>query len=177
MLKKITLIFEEHVPRDISQLKIYFDTINHNYRRKFYCCECGKFMQCRCFEYLAHAMIQAEEGMICDECGFNEVRCDMTIYDCLELLTPDQNLLLSAYLRTNIVSKLQVSESFSNGSDKEKSDRDFINDVVMLLTDDYEEEKSDVLDFIIDHLLTVEQKQCFFSECWDESSLGDECEI
>jgi len=70
MLKKIEYYYDsdDHEKIDISDMKIYWDTIERVFRHKFDCEYCGKPLSCYCFRHLNYTMEAIEYGYKCNKC-------------------------------------------------------------------------------------------------------------
>jgi len=69
MLKKLEFYYNEDNEKiDISDEKIYWDTIENVFRHKFDCKDCGKHLGCHCFGHLYSIIEAIECGYQCNKC-------------------------------------------------------------------------------------------------------------
>jgi hypothetical protein len=69
MLKKIEHYYDDEGEQiDISDLKIYWNTVENVFLHKFNCGDCGKPLGCSCFRYLNDAIEAIEYGYQCNKC-------------------------------------------------------------------------------------------------------------
>jgi len=72
MLKKLEYYYNEDGEKiDITDEKIYWDTLKNQFRHKFKCGDCGKDLGCRCYDTLESALKGVEEDLVCEECGID----------------------------------------------------------------------------------------------------------
>lgn len=71
MLKKIEFYWREGEQIDISDEKIYWDTLKNQFRHKFKCADCGEDLGCRCYDTLESALQGVDDGLVCEKCGID----------------------------------------------------------------------------------------------------------
>lgn len=173
MLKKIEYYYDEdHEKMDISDEKIYWDTQKNQFRVKFYCNECGKFIECRCFDSLFIARNQIESGMICYECGFLRCTEDMFAIDVIQLLEDNRKQLVSKFA-FNLLEISDMEELLKLPSVK-KLGLVKIEDMLEIFEEDDRENK--VKEYA-DSLLTNEEKVTYFYDNYEEWADGESCNI
>jgi len=173
MLKKLEYYYNEDGEKiDITDEKIYWDTQKNQFRHKFECFECGKPVNCMCYDELEETLMCIEEGMICTNCGFDRAIDGDTVYDLYKLLDTERRAtiaklaisLLSTDEQVEILETIVVNKN--NGFDYDD------------LLDMIEDERIDHIREEIINLLTDDEKLNHFYECCDIDTVGGYvCEV
>lgn len=169
MLKKLEFYYDEGEKVDIEDEKIYWDTIRNQFRHKFNCCDCGKPLDCMCYDSLTSALTGVNDGLVCDDCGIKYAIEEMSVDDLLYELDDERKKKVDTFLET-LVTEDEIKEFKAETGCKTLSCSD-MREIIE------EGDKEDTLkDFVIG-LLSKEEKWEMWSDICDGYPEGESCNI
>ena len=171
MLKRIEFYYnEDHGKVNIEDDKIYWDTHKNQFRHLFKCCDCGKELQCMCYDSLESALRGVDDGLTCEECGIVYILNDTSIEDLLYDLDDVRKEKAYKFLET-LITRKEVEE-FSEETGCNTLDKSDMMEIVE------NGDKEDILkNFIIIGLLTDEEKRDMWFDSCDEWPEGEACNL
>lgn len=169
MLKKLDFYYDEDNEKtDISDENIYWDTVKNQFRHKFDCDDCGKFIGCFCFNELSTAISQISNGMTCDNCSIKYAVDDMTIDELIGEMDSERGLKVIEFAET-----LLKKEDVDKYIEETGCNRLELCDKLEIIDEAGDEQK--LKDFVVG-LLTDDEKQMIMIESCDFAE-GDACNI
>lgn len=169
MLKKLESYYDEdHEQIDISDEKIYWDTQKNQFRHKFECEDCGKFISCFCFDELHSALSQIHEGMTCEECSIKYAVHDMTIDELLGEMDTERGSKAIEFMES-LLKKEDVEKYIEETGDSRLE----LSEKLEIIDEAGDEQK--LKDFVVS-LLTEDEKQRLMIELCDFAE-GEACNL
>lgn len=169
MLKKIKFYYDGGEKIYIEDEKIYWDTIRNQFRHKFNCCECGKPLDCMCYNTLFSARVGVEEGFICVECGEKWVLSEISIDDLLCNFDYGRKNKVNNFIDSLITEK-EIKEF---RKETKYNNLDMMDKLDIIRGED----KENILRGFVIGLLTKEERWDMLVDAWDEYPEGESCDI
>jgi len=147
--KQYDILEKEYL--DISDEKIYYDSISGQYKHKFVC-GCGKEIGCFCFDSIDDAVSGTDIGMTCEDCSISDFLG--------ECLFEDEHLqkLIDTCENTRLYMIHQLKDAIEDGYIYQKATDEFIdtrlekldNEVDQIKNSLSEETKKKIISYMID---------------------------
>lgn len=169
MLKKLEFYYDKGEKVDIEDEKIYWDTIRNQFRHKFNCCDCGKPLDCMCYDSLWSTRTEVDEGMICEECGIKRTIEELSVSDLLYELDDERTKNVNEFIDSLITEKEAKEFKEENGGENlEYGDK-------IEIIEEHDKECT-LKDFVIS-LLTKDEKWDMWVNTCDGYPEGEVCNI
>lgn len=170
MLQKIVSYHDEDGELiNIEDEKIYWDTNKNQFRHKFNCCDCGKPLDCMCYDSLSSAKSGVDDGLICEDCGIKYTLDGTSIDDLLWDLDEERMAKVNTFLDT-LVTEKEIEEFQEETGCKTLSRSDKMDIIEG-------NDKEDTLHDYIVGLLTKDEKIDMWFESCDGFPEGEACNI
>ena len=177
MLKKIKFYWNDDGEKvNISNLKIYWDTIKKQFRRKFCCAECEKFINCYCYDDLYSVLSDIKDGMLCDDCSIDLAFDELSIFDIVDMLDDERFIEVQIYEKTLVTKEeikqyLEDCEIYNVKNIEDIKDLDYYE-----IISEYTDKINMLRDYVL-NLLSYDEKREYVIDTSYEYCYGEACNL